>query len=418
MPLLLTHAAQLLTLAGPNRGRRGAEMSELGLVRDGAVLIEGQRIVAAGPHDAVARQAKHLREVEEIDCHGKLVTPGLVDSHTHLVFAAPRLEDFERRLRGESYAEIAAAGGGIAASVQALCRCDDARLVIAATQHLQAMARWGVTTAEVKSGYGLTTRDECRSLAAARRAGEAAGVATALTFLGAHAVPPEFAYRRAEYVALVAGEMMEAACRLEGVEFADVYCDRCAFTPAEAEAVLRAAQGRGLKLKVHAEQLAWTGATQLAVRLGAVSAEHLEHTTPADHAALARADTVATLLPGCALFLGTAPAPARAMIAAGACVALASDFNPGTSPIASLPLVMGLACTQMRMTPAEVWTAATINGAAALAHAGETGSLAPGKRADAAIFAADDYRAIPYFLGANLCETVVTAGRVWKTCKN
>lgn len=417
MPLLLTHAAQLLTLAGPDRARRGAEAAEIGLVRDGAVLIGGGKIVAAGAHDAVARQAQTLREVEEIDCRGKLVAPGLVDSHTHLVFPAPRLDDFERRLRGESYAALAAAGGGIAATVRALRACDDAGLAAAARAHLLELRAFGVTTAEVKSGYGLSRRDEPRSLAAVAAAGDT-GVETVLTYLGAHAVPPEFAGRRADYVALAAGPMLDDAVSVAGVEFADVFCDQGAFSPAEAEAVLRAAQARGLKLKLHAEQLAWTGATQLAVRLGAVSADHLEQTRPADHAALAAASTVATLLPGCALFLGTPYPPARALIAAGAAVALASDFNPGTCPISNLPLIMGVACTQMKMSPAEVWTAVTINAAAALARADSRGSLAPGKRADVAIFAGGDYRAVPYFMGANLCEQVIAAGCPRTTCKS
>src|SRR5579884_4316238 len=408
MPLLLTHAAQLLTLAGPDRARRGAEAAEIGLVRDGAVLIAGGKIVAAGAHDAVARQAKTLREVEEIDCRGKLVAPGLVDSHTHLVFPAPRLDDFERRLRGESYAALAAAGGGIAATVRALRACDDAGLAAAARAHLLELRAFGVTTAEVKSGYGLSRRDEPRSLAAVAAAGDT-GVETVLTYLGAHAVPPEFAGRRADYVALAAGPMLDDAVSAAGVEFADVFCDQGAFSPAEAEAVLRAAQARGLKLKLHAEQLAWTGATQLAVRLGAV---------PADHAALAAAPTVATLLPGCALFLGTPFPPARALIAAGAAVALASDFNPGTCPISNLPLIMGVACTQTKMSPAEVWTAVTIPAAAALARADSRGSLASGKRADVSIFGTDDYRAVPYFMGANLCEQVIAAGCPRTTCKS
>lgn len=420
MPLLLTHAAQLLTMAGPDRGRRGAEMSELGLLRDGAVLIEGDRILAVGATDAVARQAARLQPLEELDCRGRLVTPGLIDAHTHLVFPAPRLDDFERRVRGESYAAIAAAGGGIACTVRAVHATDDAALLAATEAHLRALRRWGVTTVEIKSGYGLSTAQELRLLNVAARAAAQTGTEVALTFLGAHAVPAEFAGRRGEYVALVAGEMLAAASAAEWpaadgqtarVEFADVYCDHGAFTVAEAETIFRAAAARGLKLKIHAEQLAWTGATQLATRWGAVSADHLEHTTAADHRALAHSATVATLLPGCALFLGTAYPPALALIEAGACVALASDFNPGSSPVSSLPLIMSLACTQMRMTPAEAWTAATINAAAALDRTGQVGALAPGKRANVAIFAEGDFRAVPYHLGVNLCQGVVQNGR-------
>lgn len=410
-------------MRGPDRARRGGEMEDLGLVPDGAVLVEDGRILAAGPTDAVARELKRLPaptggHLEERDCRGQVVTPGLVDSHTHLVFPAPRLEDFERRLRGASYEEIAAAGGGIVRTMRQLDAAADEDLVAAATAHIRAAQSWGTTTIEIKSGYGLGPEAELRLLRLAAEAGRAAGARVVLTLLAAHALPPEFRDRRQEFIAIVTGALLPAAVapaettRRGGQPTAncDVYCDRGAFTVAEAETVLRAAQKLGLGLKVHAEQLAATGAARLACALGALSADHLEQTTAADHQALGHAPTVATLLPGCDLFLGTAYAPARELIAAGAAVALASDFNPGTSPMLSLPLAMSLACTQMRMTPAEAWTAVTINGAAALALAGETGSLLPGKRADLALFTADDYRAIPYYLGQNLCREVMQAG--------
>lgn len=455
MRTLLVHAAQLLTLEGPDRARRGAEMEDLGLIRDGAVLIENGRILAAGPTDAVARQARATKSsraahvaagaqppdagvearlgglgtastalpggdtLEEFDCRGQLLTPGLVDSHTHLVFPAPRLDDFDRRLRGATYEDIARSGGGILQTTRQFAAAADADLLASAVAHLRAAQSFGATLVEIKSGYGLSPAAELRLLRLAAAAGRAAGVETVLTLLAAHVVPPEFAARRAEFLRLINEVLLPAALSPaetaarsgQPIAFADVFCDRGAFTVSEADAVLRAAQARGLGLKIHAEQLAASGAARLAAKLGAASADHLEQTTALDHQALARSGTVATLLPGCDLFLATPYPPARALIAAGAAVAVATDFNPGTSPLLSLPLAMALACTQMRLTPAEAWTAVTINAAAALGRAADTGSLLPGKRADLALFAADDYRAIPYSLGFNLCRAVFSAGR-------
>jgi imidazolonepropionase len=458
---LLVHAAQLLTLAGPDRARRGAEMEDLGLIRDGAVLIENGRILAAGPTDAVARDALAKRSVarthatkgprdarvaqgpdgirndlrpaagstdaappgsdalEELDCRGQLLTPGLVDSHTHLVFPAPRLDDFDRRLRGATYEEIARSGGGILQTARQFAAAADADLLATAVAHLRAAQSFGATLVEIKSGYGLSPAAELRLLRLAAAAGRAAGVETVLTLLAAHVVPPEFAGKRAEFLRLINEVLLPAALSPaetaarggQPIAFADVFCDRGAFTVSEADTVLRAARARGLGLKIHAEQLAATGAVRLAAEFGAASADHLEQTTALDHQALARSGAVATLLPGCDLFLATPYPPARALIAAGAAVALATDFNPGTSPLLSLPLAMSLACTQMLLTPAEAWTAVTINAAAALGRAADTGSLRPGKRADLALFAADDYRAIPYSLGRNLCRAVFSAGR-------
>ncbi|TAN21798.1 MAG: imidazolonepropionase [Acidobacteria bacterium] len=412
MALLLTHATQLLTLAGPDRARRGTEMNDLGLVRDGAVLIDKGQIVAAGPNDAVAARAPS--GVATHDCSGMLVTPGLCDPHTHLVFAAPRMADYERRLAGTSYQEIAAAGGGIRSSLEAVRTASESDLTHQAAFWIRQARAAGTTTIEVKSGYGLTVEAECKSLRAAHAAALAAGGDVAPTFLGAHIVPPEFVNDRARYVALVSTTMLDAVCALGDAapEFADVFCDPSAFTLAESRQILEAARARDLQLKLHAEQFAPMGGIGLGIELGAVSVDHCDAARAADAALLGRAETVATLIPGANFFLGQTYAPARMLIEAGAAVALATDFNPGTCPILSLPLVMSIACNGMRLTPAEAWTAVTINGAAALARAGICGSLAPGKRADLAIFAAGDYRAIPYYAGQNLCRAVVQNG-VW-----
>lgn len=414
MALLLTHAAQLLTLAGPARARRGREMLELGIVRDGAVLIHQGAVVRAGPTDAVARSLPPgLDELAERDCSGLLLTPGLVDSHTHLVFSVPRLDDYERRLGGLDYAAIAAAGGGIRLNLAAVRQAAEADLVHHARHWMQAARALGTTTLEVKSGYGLSTESECKSLRAAAAAASESGCDIARTFLGAHIVPPEFAHDRAGYVALIEREMLPAVVALgpAAPEFADVFCDPAGFTLDESRRVLVSARRHGLKLKLHAEQFAPLGGIGLGIETGAVSVDHCDAASPADAQLLARAETVATLIPGANVFLSQPHAPARLLIDSGAAVALATDFNPGTCPWLSLPLVMSIACSGMRMTPAEAWTAVTINAAAALGRAASRGSLQPGMRADVAAFAAEDYRAIPYYAGQNLCRAVVQNGK-------
>ncbi len=418
MALLFTHAAQLLTLGGPDRARRGAEMGELGIVRDGALLTAGDRILRAGPTDQVARGLpEHLGAIEEIDCRGRLLAPGFCDSHTHLVYAAPRLDDYERRVAGASYAELAAGGGGIRQSVAQVRAAGEDELGRSAGARLRAAQRLGTTTLEIKSGYGLELEAERKSLRAAAQAARQAGGDVPRTFLGAHTPPAEYAGDRAGYVREVCEHMLPAlnatAAPAYGAEFADAFCDPAGFSLAECRAVLLTARRYGLKLKLHAEQFAPLGGIGLGIELGAVSVDHCDAARAEDAALLARADTVATLLPGANFFLGQPYPPARMLLQGGAAVALASDCNPGTCPILSLPLVMSLACSGMGMSPAEAWTAATINGAAALGRAAVCGSLQPGKRADAALYAADDYRAIPYSAGQNLCRGVAIAGE-WR----
>lgn len=425
----------MLTLAGPDRGRRGAEVAELGIIRDGAVLIgsgaEGdgnRRILAVGTMDEVGRKLRaggvlrressqagpgRRERVEEVDCRSRLLAPGWVDAHTHPMFVALRLEDFARRTSSPWRTEGQAAGGGIAETARFNAHADDAALLAASMAHLRRMRRWGTTTVEIKTGYGLTPTAELRQLRFAARAVEETGLGAATTLLAAHALPAEHADRRAEYVRGVCEELLPAARAAKSPpEFVDVFCDAGAFTLDECRTIGRAAAALGFGLKVHAEQHSHTGAARWAAAAGAVSADHLECSTAEDHRALAESDCVAVLLPGCDLFLGTAYAPARPLLAAGAIVALATDFNPGTSPIASMPLVLSLACAQMKMSPAEAWTAATVNAAAAVGRAKTTGSLTPGKRGDVALYAADDYRAIPYSVGENLCLGVAQDG-IW-----
>lgn len=405
MTTLVRGARQLLTLRGPAGPRRGAALRELGLVRNGSVLMRDGFILAAGPSRTVDRLTD-LRRARVIDATGKVVMPGFVDSHTHLVCGPPRLEDYERRIGGAGYHEIAASGGGIHWSVRAVRKLSAAALEAQARRILAAMARHGTTTVEAKSGYGLDQAAEIKTL---RVLGRFARVVP--TYLGAHVPPPEMASDH--YLAWVAADMLPVVARRKLARFADIYCDAGAFTLEQARRYLRRAAEVGLELKIHAEQFERTGAALLAAELGAVSADHLERAGEEDIAALARSETIAVLLPGSVFHLGLARyAPARALIDAGAAVALATDFNPGTSPTFSMPMVLSLACAHMRMTPAEAIAAATINGAHAVGAASRVGSLEPGKQADLIVLDLADYRELPYYFGTNNVETTLIAGEV------
>ncbi len=405
--LLVRGAAQLLTLAGPQGPRRRAALSELGLVKNGAVLIRGDRILAAGP----ARRVETLpesRRARVIDAGGRVVMPGFVDSHTHLVFGRPRLADYEMRLAGASYGEIARAGGGILSSVRAVRSASESKLEQQAKASLATMARHGTTTVEAKSGYGLDSAAELKTL---RLLSRLPGVVP--TYLGAHIPPPEFARRPGAYIEWICQHMLPRIRREGLARFADVYCDAGAFTVKQARRYLEAARGLGFGLRIHAEQFSHTGAARLAAELGAASADHLEQATPEDIAALAASHTIATLLPGAVFHLGSHHyPPARALIEAGAAVALATDFNPGTSPTLSMQMVLSLACSQMRMSPAEAISAATINGAHAVGCAGRAGSLEPGKQADLVVMDVSDYREIPYYFGVNHVHLTMQRGAI------
>jgi imidazolonepropionase len=406
MTTLVRGARQLLTLRGDSGPRRGAALRELGIVPNGAVLIKDGLILDAGP----ARRIEKLpaaRRAREIDAAGRVVMPGFVDSHTHLVFGRPRLVDYEMRLAGASYAEIAAAGGGILSSVAAVRSMTAAQLEAQARASLAAMARHGTTTLEAKSGYALDEAGELKTLRVlAKLNGDPLDIVP--TYLGAHIVPPEYRGQGDAYIAWIAAEIMPRIRRRKLARFVDIYCDDGAFSLEQSRRYLECARSLGFGLKIHAEQFACTGAARLAVEMGAVSADHLEQAGDEDIRALAGSNTIATLLPGSVFHLGLRTyAPARALIEAGAAVALATDFNPGTSPTCSMQMVLSLACTEMRMSPAEAIAAATINGAHALGCADRVGSLERGKRGDLLVLNVQDYRELPYYFGTNNVHTTI-----------
>ncbi len=383
-------------------------MADVSLEHDGALLFDESGILAVG--DAATIQSQIGPDDVMVDAGGRLVTPGLVDCHTHAVFGGERLDDFERRIAGATYREVAQAGGGIQHTVRCTRAADQEALVEAGVRHLGWMLRTGTTTVEIKSGYALDVEGELRMLRAIRDLRARQPLQIFATFLGAHAVGPECGGANEHVAQVVEAALPQVAA--EGLASAcDIFVEDGYFRAEHAEALAGLAAQHGLDLHLHVDQLTERGGAQLAVRLGARSADHLEQTSDAGIRALAASDTAAVVLPGSVLALGLARyAPARAMVDAGCAVAIATDFNPGSSPLASLPLAMHLGCTQMRMSPAEVWTATTINAARALGCV-DRGQLTPGQRADVVLWDADDYREVPYWLGAPIVDRVWIGGR-------
>jgi imidazolonepropionase len=412
--LLVEHATELVTVAGTPGPRKGAAQGNLGIIHDGAVAAGPDgRIVAVGTAAEVRSRVELAPEAEVIDASGRTVIPGFVDAHTHAVFAGDRVPEFVSRLEGAGYLEILAAGGGILSTVRATRAASEAELEQRGRIYLLEMLRNGTTTVEIKSGYGLTVEDELKMLRVARALGKSTPLTTTGTFLGAHATPPEFQGRSDAYVDLVIDEMIPRVASEGLARFCDVFCERGVFTVEQSRSVLEAGLAHGLAPKIHAEQKSAFGGTRLAAELRAVSADHLEHVTDADVHSLAAGGTVAVLLPGAALMLlEPVHAPARRLIEAGVPVALATDFNPGTSPILSMPIVVGLACLLRLLTPAEAVVAATLNAAHAIGLGGEIGSLEPGKRADLVILDAPSHVHLAYWFGRNLVRTVVKDGKL------
>jgi imidazolonepropionase len=405
--LAVIHAAQLVTLAGPKRPRVGAEMSELAIVRDGGMLIRDGKIDLVGSSEEVAKNAG---DAKIVDAGGHVVLPGFVDAHTHLVFAGNRLDDFERRARGETYEQIARAGGGIWSTVEKTRAASVEELFNQAEAHAKWFLRCGTTTIEAKSGYGLTVEDELKILRVMQRLNGQTPLEIVPTFLGAHAVPRDMNVD--EYIGLVIDEMLPRIAGEKLAEFCDVFCERGYFDVEHSRRVLRAASKFGLRLRIHADQLSDSGGAQLAAELKATTADHLEKTGEQGIAALKSAKVQPVLVPGSVYALGSSDYPrAREMIEAGLAVVIATDFNPGSSPTPSMPMILSLACTQMKMSPAEAITAATINAAYSLKRGDKIGSLERGKLANFAIFECKDYRELAYWFGMPQTHSVYVKGR-------
>ncbi|HYO63310.1 MAG TPA: imidazolonepropionase [Pyrinomonadaceae bacterium] len=408
---------QLVTLRGPARPRVGAELRELGIVEDGALLVRGGRVEAAGARSEVERLLTD--DCEVFDAGRRVVLPGFVDAHAHPVFAGTRAGEFERRALGATYQEIAAAGGGIRSTVRATRAASEDELVETARRRARWFLRTGTTTVEAKSGYGLSVEDELKMLRAVRRLngegmldGEAAPRFVP-TFLGAHEIPDEYRGRREEYVRLVVEEMLPRVAAEELARFCDVFCEQKVFSVEESRRVLAAAKSLGLGLRVHADQLTLNGGALLAAELGAATADHLEHTDAEGIRALAAAGVQPVLLPGSVYALGATRYPAaREMIDAGLALVLATDFNPGSSPTPSIPMILSLASTHLRLAPAEALSAATVNAAYSLGLGGETGTLEAGQRADFCVHDAEDYRELAYFFGVEHAHATYVGGRL------
>jgi imidazolonepropionase len=413
--LLITGIGQLVTMAGASGAasgpKKGKDSRDLGLISNAAVACKDGAILFAGSEDDVRSRVIPDCETEVIDAGGRAAIPGFVDAHTHLVFAGWRAEEYAMRCEGKSYLEIGAAGGGIASTVRATRDASYEHLFQRALGFLDQMLLLGTTSCEAKSGYGLDRETELKQLQVIARLGEVHPTTVVGTYLGAHSIPPEYKDCRQEYVNLVTNTLPDVR-RLGLAEFVDVFCDAGAFTVEETRKILAAAKEYGFGLKIHADELQWTGATELGCELGATSCDHLLKVSPQGIKCLAEGNTVAVLLPATSCYLGEPGAPARALIDGGAAVALGTDFNPGTSTAMSMPLCMTLACSGLKMRPEEALVAATWNSAYATGLGGKVGGLIPGFQADLIILDAQDYREIPYRFGTNLVDTVIKGGRI------
>ena len=427
------HVSALVTMAGPKKPRIGNQLTELGIIRDGGMLVRNGRIDIVGSSDEIEKKA---RGAEIIDANGRVVLPGFVDAHTHLVFAGNRIDDFERRARGETYEQIAKAGGGIWSTVEKTRAASEHDLLIETKKHADWFLKCGTTTIEAKSGYGLTIEEELKILRVMRRLNSHKemsrngiresrmpsdatlrsvedGMETALeivpTFLGAHAIPREMSGDK--YVDLVIDEMLPRVAKEKLAEFCDVFCERGYFDVEQSRKILGAAKKLGLKLRGHVDQLSNSGGAKLMAELGATTADHLEKTDEQGIGALKSANVQPVLLPGSVYALGSTAYPrTREMIEAGLAVVLATDFNPGSSPTVSMPMILSLACTQMKMSPAEALTASTINAAYSLGRGDAIGSLEPGKLANFSLFDYEDYRELAYWFGFQQAHSVYIKG--------
>ena len=406
---MVVGASQLVTLAGPSRPRIGVEMRELGIIPAGAMLVRDGRVVEVGSRADVEPLAG--ADAEMVDALGRVVTPGFVDAHTHLIFASNRANEFEMRCEGMTYQQISEQGGGIRSTVRNTRAATEAELIEIGRKHAGWFLRGGTTTIEAKSGYGLSTADEVKILRAIRAVGEQTPLRCVPTFLGAHEVPEEYRGNMPGYVSLLVEEMLPEVADFHLAKYCDIFCEPKTFPVAKARQILTRAKSLGFDLRIHADQFTCSGAAQLAAELGAKTADHLEQSDVVSIAAFKSAGVQPVLLPGSVYAIGSQKyASARGMIEAGLGVVIATDFNPGSSPTASMAMVMSLACTQMKMTPAEALTAATFNAACSLDLQHEIGSLDPGKVADFVVHEAADYREVPYWFGGQRPTMVFVRG--------
>jgi imidazolonepropionase len=407
--LAIVNCRQLVTLAGPRRARTGAEMREIAVIPGGAMRIRDDRIAAVGPRSDIERAVADDTVI--VDAGGRIVLPGFVDAHTHPVFAGTRADEYEKRASGATYTEIAAAGGGIRSTVRKTREASEGDLLKSARRYTDWFLRAGTTTIEAKSGYGLSLDAEIKILRVIRMIHAECRLRCVPTFLGAHEIPDEYRGRTEAYARLVIHEMLPQIAEGQIAEYCDVFCEPNVFPAPLATEIVRAAQSHGLGVRIHADQFSADHGSLVAAEIGAATADHLERTTPAGLAALKKAGVQPVLLPASVYSLGSTHYPeARRMIEMELPVVLATDFNPGSSPTASLPMVFSIACTHMKMTPAECIAAATINAAYSLDRGFEIGSLEPGKLADFVIHDCDDYRELPYFFGRETACAVYTNG--------
>ncbi|MGM9919669.1 MAG: imidazolonepropionase [Bhargavaea sp.] len=411
-PLWIKHAAQLVTVGGSKGPRTGADMSELGLIEDGSVWIEDGEIKAVGTTSELeARFGEWEEEADVYEATGRLVTPGLIDPHTHFVYGGSREKEFEMRLEGASYMDIMNAGGGIHATTRMTREATEEELYRQAELRLNSFLRHGVTTVEGKSGYGMELETELKQLGVMKQLNEQHPVDVVSTFMGAHAVPQEFKGREDEFVGLIIDEMIPAVAAEKLAVFNDVFCEVGVYTPEQSRRILEAGKRHGLKPKIHADEIEPYGGAELAAEVGAISAEHLLKASDKGIRRMAEAGVIACLLPATALYLREEAARGREMIDAGVPVTISTDCNPGSSPTTSMPLVMNLACIAMRMTPAEALVAATINAACAIGVQDKAGSIEPGKQADFVIWNVRNYQELQYLFGVNHVHAVWKKGR-------
>ncbi|MDP3024209.1 MAG: imidazolonepropionase [candidate division Zixibacteria bacterium] len=412
--LLIKNAKQLLTLSSNKKGpRNGKEMEDLGLIEDGVVAVSGKKIVAVGKTKDVLVKIKIDRKTKVINAQDKVVLPGFVDCHTHPVFGATREEEFELRIKGKSYEEIAQAGGGIRSSVRSVRQLSKDELIRLALPRLDRFLSYGTTTIEAKSGYGLSLKDEIKILEVIKKLNQIHPLSLIPTFLGAHEIPDEYREKRQEYIDLLIKQMIPEVAKRKLALFCDVFCEKGVFNIDESRKILETAKSYGLKPKLHADQLISFGGSELAAELKAVSADHLEFISDSGIEKMKQSGTTAVLLPGAVFGLGKDNyPPARKMIDMGLQIALATDFNPGSSFTESMPMILSLACLRMKLTPAEAITAATINSAYAIDKGDSIGSLEPGKKADIVIWDVKNYKEISYHYGVNLVDKVIKNGEV------